>query len=159
MNAERGASRSKGKHKELKRQTYTKEELECMLISCKYTKVSETVFRKKFKMQRPSATRDTAILLCLLDTGMRASEICSLNVGDLDINTGKVTIKHGSEGGAKGGTGRTVFIGKKSRKYLWKYLNDREELRDTDPLFISQTTKLKRKCKKRTKQGRPQAKR
>lgn len=120
---------------------YTKEELECMLISCKYTKVSETVFRKKFKMQRPSATRDTAILLCLLATGMRASDICYLNVGDLDINTGKVTIKHGSEGGAKGGTGRTVFIGKKSRKYLWKYLNDREELRDTDPLFISQTNR------------------
>jgi len=38
----------------------------------------------------------------LLDTGLRASELCSLLIEDLDMNTGKVTIKHGVTGGAKG---------------------------------------------------------
>jgi len=43
------------------------------------------------------------MILFMLDTGLRASELCSLKIGELDLRTGKVVIKHGDEGGAKGG--------------------------------------------------------
>ena len=59
--------------------------------------------------------------MILLDTGLRASELCALEVGDIDLKTGKVTIKHGQRGGAKGSKGRIVYMGKTaSRRYLWK---------------------------------------
>ncbi|HUM64173.1 MAG TPA: tyrosine-type recombinase/integrase, partial [Anaerolineaceae bacterium] len=51
---------------------------------------------------------------------------------------GKVVIKHGDEGGAKGGKGRTVFIGKSTRRAVWRYLADREDRDDPEsPVFIN----------------------
>jgi integrase/recombinase XerD len=44
----------------------------------------------------------------LLDTGLRPTELCSLTINDVDLKTGKVTIRHGVAGGAKGGKDRTV---------------------------------------------------
>lgn len=46
-------------------------------------------------MRRPSANRDQALIMFLLDTGVRASELCSLLIGDVDLKTGQVNIKHG----------------------------------------------------------------
>jgi integrase/recombinase XerD len=78
-------------------------------------------------MRRATAYRDRAIILMLLDTGLRASELCSLHVEDVDLKSGKVSVRHGVGGGAKGGKGRTVFLGKTARKALWRYLVDRED--------------------------------
>jgi integrase/recombinase XerD len=89
-------------------------------------------------MRRPSSNRDQAIVLMLLDTGLRATELCSLIINDVDLKTGKVTIRHGVAGGAKGGKGRTVYLGKVARKAVWRYLASREDGDDSDaPLFIS----------------------
>ena len=89
-------------------------------------------------MRRPSSNRDQAIVLMLLDTGLRATELCSLIINDVDLKTGKVTIRHGVVGGAKGGKGRTVYLGKVARKAVWRYHASREDGDDTDaPLFIS----------------------
>ena len=57
--------------------------------------------RKKFAMKRATAKRDRAIILTLLDTGLRASEICALTIGDLDSKTGRAEVKHGTAGAAK----------------------------------------------------------
>ena len=45
-------------------------------------------------------------------------------------------VKHGRLGGAKGGKGRTVFLGKATRRALWRYLAGREDGDDPEaPLF------------------------
>ncbi len=106
---------------------FTKEEVEKMLKACAYSREAETIDRKKFAMKRPTANRDQALLLCLLDTGMRAMEICMLKVGDVDIKSGKIEIQHGVVGGAKGGKGRTVYLGKSAKRSLWRYLAERED--------------------------------
>lgn len=60
--------------------------------------------------------RETALIHFMLDTGARASEVVAVDVGDVDINTGAVLIRHG-----KGRKTRTVYLGAKSRKTMLKY--------------------------------------
>ncbi len=74
--------------------------------------------------------RDRAIFLVLLDTGLRAQELCDVNVQDVDLNTGAITVRYG-----KGGKTRTVFLGKKARKALRAYLRHRDD--SESALFLS----------------------
>jgi integrase/recombinase XerD len=74
--------------------------------------------------------RDQAILTFLLDTGVRASELCSLKVADVDLQTGKVFVQ------GKGSKERHCYLGRATRRSLWLYLADRENDPDT-PLFTT----------------------
>lgn len=69
-----------------------------------------------------TGARDKALLLFLLDTGARARELLSMNVGDVNSNTGEVLIKLG-----KNHKPRSVFIGKGARKALRVYLKLRKD--------------------------------
>lgn len=62
-------------------------------------------------------TRDRAIMLCLLDTGMRANELCSINLEDINLITGEIHILVG-----KGRKSRYAFLGTKARKAVRSYL-------------------------------------
>lgn len=115
---------------------FTQDEVERMLKACLYTREADTNMRHRYTMRRPTANRDQSILLVLVDTGLRALELCSLKVGDVEIKRGKVEVKHGVEGGAKGGKGRMVYLGKVARRALWRYLAEREDGEELDaPLF------------------------
>ena len=119
---------------------FSQEQIEHLLKACDHSQESDTNFRRKFNMRRPTALRDRSMILCLLDTGLRASELCALEVGDVDFKSGRVTVKHGLAGGAKGRKGREVFLGKTTRKTLWRYLVGREYGEDERaPLFVTAT--------------------
>jgi site-specific recombinase XerD len=66
--------------------------------------------------------RDEALLLFMLDTGCRASEVISLRVRDLDLTGRKARIL------GKGNKHRTVYFGRHTNRALWAYF--REEPRD-----------------------------
>jgi integrase/recombinase XerD len=115
---------------------FTREEISRMLKACMYSREADTLARRQFVMRRATAHRDQAILLTLLDSGVRASEFCSLRVGDFEAKRGKLEIRHGVGGGAKGGKGRTVYLGKTARHAVWRYLAGREDGEDASaPLF------------------------
>jgi len=115
---------------------FSKEDVEALLKACKFSREANTTDRRRFTMRRHTARRDQAIILTLLDTGLRASELCSLKVGDVDPKTGRVYVKHGLGGGAKFRKGRIVFLGKAARRALWRYLAEREDGEDANaPLF------------------------
>jgi len=119
-------------------QPFSREEVELLIKACLYSRDADTKFRHSFIMRRPTANRDQTIIMILLDTGLRASELCALKLGDVDLKTGRVNIKHGQIGGAKGGKGRTVFLGKATRKALWRYLASREDGEKPDaPLILN----------------------
>lgn len=65
--------------------------------------------------------RDTAIVLTLLDTGLRISELAALTVGDIDLQTGAVTVRRG-----KGGKSRTVYAGAKTRRAITRLLRTQD---------------------------------
>lgn len=118
---------------------FTREQVEVLLKACQFSDEARTDDRRRFIMRRATWHRDEAILLTLLDAGLRASELCSLVVGDVDKKSGKLQIRHGEGGGAKGGKGRTVYLGKAARRALWRYLTEREDGEDPDaPLFLAE---------------------
>jgi len=79
--------------------------------------------------------RDKAIILSLLSTGLRASEFVALNVGDLDMATGAVHVRH-----TKTRNERIVYIGARTRKVLGQYLAQRDT--STPALWVSRGKRL-----------------
>jgi integrase/recombinase XerD len=78
-----------------------------------------------------SGDRDRALLLILLDTGVRQGELTALTVGDVDIATGAVLVRNG-----KGRKPRTVFIGLKTKRALLAYLRHREKSEAETGLWV-----------------------
>ena len=76
--------------------------------------------------------RDTAILLMLLTTGMRASELCTLKVKDLDLDDNRCVVL------GKGNKTRTAYFSNEAAEAIWRYLSEpAAERRPTDPVFTS----------------------
>lgn len=75
--------------------------------------------------------RDYALLLFLLDTGVRSSELLALNIEDVDLISGSVFVRKG-----KGGKPRTVFMGKRARLALRRYVRKLDK--DVLPLWCTQ---------------------
>jgi integrase/recombinase XerD len=65
-----------------------------------------------------SGCRNLVILLLLLDTGIRVSELVSIELSDVNLTDGYIKIRH-----AKGGKERLIPIGSLVQKSLWKYIN------------------------------------
>ena len=76
--------------------------------------------------------RDQSIILVLLDTGIRSSELCGLRVSDVDFETGKVFVT------GKGSKERHCYLGTTTRRSLWRYLVARES-QPEEPLFTTQS--------------------
>jgi integrase/recombinase XerD len=81
--------------------------------------------------------RDRAILLFLLDTGLRARELLSMNINDINFITGMVRLLAG-----KGRKPRDVVISKDTRKTVRAYLKLRQD--NLTALFVleDQTDRL-----------------
>jgi site-specific recombinase XerD len=74
--------------------------------------------------------RDKAILLTLLDTGLRANELVSLDLTDLDAYTGEIRVRALV---GKGRKARAVFLAERSRRSVRAYLRQRGQT--PGPLF------------------------
>jgi integrase/recombinase XerD len=72
--------------------------------------------------------RDKALCLFLFGSGVRASELVALNVGDIDLKTGIVLVRLG-----KGQKGRTTYIGARTRKQVKHYWAERSDTERTRP--------------------------
>ncbi|WP_246354742.1 tyrosine-type recombinase/integrase [Nocardioides ungokensis] len=64
--------------------------------------------------------RDEAIVRLMLETGVRAGEVASLSLADIDIREGQAIVRRG-----KGGNGRAVPFGAKTALALDRYLRAR----------------------------------
>jgi len=76
-----------------------------------------------------AGARDRAIILTLLDTGVRCSELMQLTLDDLDLEAGRLRILHG-----KGNKQRVVPFASRCRDALELYLEVRGL--DPGPLFL-----------------------
>lgn len=76
--------------------------------------------------------RDKAMMLTLLDTGLRASELTGLNIGDVDLSDGSVVVRR-----SKGRKGRIVFVGRQASRAIAAYLRTREDVRAQSPMWLA----------------------
>lgn len=105
----------------------------------------ESTIKKAFSAQELEAMRescnnprDRALIEFLYATGLRVSELCSLNVGDIDLYKQQFNVM------GKGRKERNLYISDSASFYLFRYLKWRkekegltiEELANT-PLFVS----------------------
>lgn len=74
--------------------------------------------------------RDTALMVFMLDSGARASEVCGLKVGDVDLENRRCTVL------GKGGKHRTLPFGGVALKAIYAYLTD-EPRGPEAPLFLA----------------------
>jgi integrase/recombinase XerD len=112
---------------------FTKDDITSLIKACDKTREWRTPDGSVTRSRRPTARRDKAIVLTLLDTGLRASELCNLLRKDVDLNNGSVVVRKG-----KGGVGRVVYLGRRARRVLWRYLAEREEDDPDEFLFLTQ---------------------
>lgn len=120
------------KYTKRKIETFSQEDIRAMLVAAEYTKAWTTKEGKQVQTKRPTADRDKAIVLTLLDTGARASELCALTIADYDERRGRLRIQHG-----KGDKERYVVVGTRTKKAIWRYLADRTS-NPKAPLFATQ---------------------
>lgn len=130
------------RYKQQQPEPYTEADVRRMLDACDYTAEWSTL--QGTHTRRSTAKRDRAIILLLVDSGLRASELCNLKMGDFDRRAGRITVRHG-----KGDKGRNVYPGQAARSALWRYLQERQAARRADvgnstlqpsePLFATNT--------------------
>ena len=79
--------------------------------------------------------RDYALIILLLDTGMRVSELRGIDLADLNLTECSVIVTR------KGGNIQTLYYSDETKKAIEQYLEERkakdQELKPEDPLFIS----------------------
>jgi integrase/recombinase XerD len=106
-------------------------EIELLLIACRQTQKTPKII-KAYSSKRSTSKRDRAIILTLLDTGMRVSELCGIRIKDYDSECGRLMIT------GKGSKTRFVYLGKVSSQSLWSYMLERypsQKPPKDDPLF------------------------
>jgi len=111
---------------------YSKADVGAMLNACEKSAGWDARNGNKVESRRDTALRDRTILLVLLDTGVRASELCDFVISDYDSKRGRLMVRKG-----KGKKQRVVFLGMNTRKVLWRYLADRPDAKQGDPLFAT----------------------
>lgn len=83
---------------------FNEEEIRALLNACK-------------TLTDKSGVRMAAMLLCLLDTGMRVGELLSLKLPDVELDQGRARVM------GKGSKERYVYFGKSTKRALWRYIS------------------------------------
>lgn len=89
-----------------------------------------------------SYDRNRAILLLMLDTGIRASELCDLKIEDVDNRNNRIFVRQG-----KGMKERMLPFSPRTGQMIWRYLAQRKNSNPGDPLFISRLNRAMTRTK------------
>lgn len=111
---------------------FTQEDVSALLASCEKTRRYRGRRHRGTRNRRPSALRDKAILLLLLDTGIRAGELCGMDIEDVDIRNRRIFVM------GKGAKERMLPLSPPTVKAVWRYLTqERADARVSAPLIIT----------------------
>jgi site-specific recombinase XerD len=78
-----------------------------------------------------SSVRNRAILLVLLDTGLRATELCELHIKNVDLNNRHLLVL------GKGSKERVIPFSAVTSQAIWRYMSTRPKDLANDFLFVT----------------------
>lgn len=108
----------------------SEKDIKALLTACDKTVRYDRPGKKTTDNTRPTKLRDRAIVFLMLDTGLRASELCGLAACDVDFKNARIWVM------GKGKKERFLPMSPDTRAVLWKYLNkDRLDEPASAPLF------------------------
>lgn len=97
---------------------YTEEQAQRLLRAAAKSQPVEKPDKKAYQFECANAARNQAILMVLLDTGIRPSELCRLRVADINLASGEIQVVPWRKGKTRP---RTVRISPRTCKAIWKY--------------------------------------
>jgi integrase/recombinase XerD len=113
---------------------YSEDEIRAMLSSLNRSKVYSRPGKRLTDHALPHAERNRAIILLLVDTGIRAEELCGIRIHQLDKRNQRIKVF------GKGAKDRYVSFSPRTQQALWRYLMTRgEDVSEGDPLFVGST--------------------
>jgi site-specific recombinase XerD len=112
-------------------QEFSLADIRAMLSSLERSKAYTRPGKKESSNLLQNAARNRAIILLLLDTGLRASEICALRISDLDVRNSILRAF------GKGKKERFIPFSPRTGQAIWRYLATRKDDRQNDPLFTT----------------------
>jgi len=110
---------------------FTEAEFKAMLAATSRSKAYKRPGKRISDHALPDADRMRAILLMLLDTGLRASEICELKIHQVDQRNQRVQVM------GKGARERSIPFSPRTAQALWRYLTSRPDASADQPVFMT----------------------
>ena len=113
-------------------QPYSQMDIKAMLSAVGISKSYTRPGKRESAHSLSTAERNRAIIFLLLDTGLRAAEICSLRINQLDVRNRRITVM------GKGSKERILPFSSRTGQMMWRYLATRKDASAGDYVFITQ---------------------
>lgn len=111
---------------------FSQDDVKRLLAACDQTKCYQRAGQRIQERTRATALRDRCLLLVLLDTGVRASELAGLRIVDADLRNQRIIVT------GKGSKTRMIPISAATAKLIFRYISAaRKEAAVNEPLFIA----------------------
>lgn len=110
---------------------FEEHEIKAMLSALGRSRVYQRQGYRASDHSLPNAERNRAIILLLLDTGIRASELCGAVISDINLRNRNLRVF------GKGAIERTIPFSATTGQAIWRYLSTREGYTLADPLFVN----------------------
>ncbi|MHB0923161.1 MAG: tyrosine-type recombinase/integrase [Bellilinea sp.] len=121
--------------------SFSKDEIKRLVYSAEWTPEIHPEGRKAYRKHLAMASRNKALVLLLLDTGLRIGEVSRLKLAEVNLETGDIIVA--PFGSGQKTKPRMVYLGRAAKKALWHYLA-KEDKRPHDPLFSDSSSYLRR---------------
>lgn len=106
-------------------------DVKTLLAACDRSREYSRPGKRACDNARPTALRDKTLIFLLLDTGMRASEVCGITARDVDLKNRRVFVM------GKGDKERSLPISPETARVLWRYMTERSEAKASEALFVT----------------------
>lgn len=118
---------------------YTEADIKSMLSNTNQSKPYTLPGKRQAKNNLPEGQRLKTTIILLLDTGIRASEFCSLKYRDVDLRNLNIIVM------GKGRKERQIPISSRTAQAIWAYFHTRPEMHVNSPAFTTANgTKISR---------------
>lgn len=97
---------------------YSQDDIKALLAVCERSRRYARPGKRECDHRRPTGVRDQAIILLLLDTGLRASELCSLTIRQVDLKRRRVIVY------GKGDKQRMIPFSPVTAEALWQFASE-----------------------------------